>query len=63
MRDKNISPSKALRVGANKLLGVPSLQEGVTIAETTEKNKSERIAQTMQKVINDLNDELEVYRK
>jgi len=63
MRGKNISPSKALKVGALKLLGEPDLEEGVTIVENTEKNKIERIQQSMQQVINDLNEELEVLRK
>ena len=63
MKEKHISPSKALQVGARHLLGVPEpLEEGVTI-EKTEKTKASRIAQTMQRVINDLNEELEVLRK
>lgn len=63
MKNKNISPSTALKVGARRLLGVPSLEEGVEMIESTEKSQFQKTIAVMQKVILDLSDQLEEVRK
>lgn len=63
MKERHISPSHALRVGIDRLLGTQlDLESGVSIDET-EKTKRIRIQTTLQQCINELNDELEEVKK
>lgn len=62
MKEKHISPSKALKVGALQMLGEPFKPEkGVTIAPS-EINKVAQVQQSMQKAINDMEEEKEQYK-
>lgn len=63
MKEKQISPSEALRVGVYKLVSEPYVPEvGVKILET-ERTKREQIQNTMQARINELNQEIEGMKK
>lgn len=60
MKEKHISPSEALKVGALRLLGEPFTPErGVSISET-EKGRISKVQTAMQGAINVIEEEKEV---